>query len=310
MTATDQQAPTIPDELLPPEYDQLVPADQLVHGAYNPRRASPSEELHRSIEQTGLERALIVRPAEERDVYHITDGWQRYQAATNCGWESLPVRLFTSPLQALEAAETASIVREWSTYAWAQHCQAVATELECDSRQELVDQVAARTTKSPATVRRYLDVLSLPSEIHPLLVDGPDGGEQEWAALQNYNADVRRYDGLCWSVAYQLALHQSTISQRRVFGIAAYAVEFERSEDAIEFIELAASAADKPLDIVRREVLIGQQHPRYIEVPRTLVRMDRTQKQALLEYCREQRKSLTDLVTETLDSLATDIEES
>lgn len=295
------------DQMLPPEYDKLVAADRLSHGEYNPRRVRPRKELRRSIEKTGLQRALIVRPDNDGERYHITDGWQRYQAATDCGWETLPVRAFDSALEALEVAESDSIVREWTPYNWAQHCQAVANELECKSRQDLIGQVADRTTKSPATVRRYLDVLSLPIEVHPLLIDGPEGDEQTWAALHNYNNDIRRYDGLQWTVAHQLARQQSNLSEDRIIGIATKAVEFEVAEDAIEFIESAAEKPQKPLDIVRREVLLGQQHPRYIEVPRTVVQMDRTEKQALMRYCREQRQSLTELVTETLQSLAADV---
>ncbi len=307
MTQARYNTGSVDDALLPPEYDQLVPADQLKHGRYNPRRVRPRDELRQSIAEHGLQRALIVRPDTDGEGYHITDGWQRYQAATECGWEKLPVSVFESALDALEAAESASIVREWTPYAWAQHCQAVAAEVESESRQDLIEQVADRTTKSAATVRRYLDVLSLPDEVHPLLVDGPDGSEQTWAALKNYNNDVRRYDGLQWTVAHQLARRQSQLSERRVIGIAAKAVEFEGAEDAIEFVESAAEESEKPLDTIRREVLLGQQHPRYIEVPRTVVRMDRAEKQALMKYCREQRQSLTELVTEAVESVAADV---
>lgn len=309
MTQTDANPPERDEGSLPQDYDRLVPVTQLEHGEYNPRRVRPTEELRRSIAKSGIERPLIVRPAEASDGYHITDGWQRYQAATACGWEQLPVRIFESPLAALEATETASIVREWTTYAWAQHCQAVAAELDGDSRQDLLEQVADRTTKSPATVRRYLDVLSLPEEIHPLLIDGPDGSDQAWTALRNYNEHVRRYDGLGWTVAHQIARRQSSLRRDRVIGIAAKAVEFDRGDDATEFIESATEQPGKPLDVVRREVRLGQQHPRYIEVPRTVVRMDRDEKQALMAYCREQRQSLTEIVTETLESLATDVAE-
>jgi hypothetical protein len=86
-------------------------------------------------------------------------------------------------------------------------------------------------------------VLSLPIEVHPLLIDGPEGDKQTWAALRNYNDDIRRYDGLQWTVAHQLARQQSNLSEDRIIGIATKAVEFEVAEDAIEFIE---SAAEKP----------------------------------------------------------------
>ncbi|NHN64380.1 ParB N-terminal domain-containing protein [Haloarcula sp. JP-Z28] len=299
----------VADELLPAEYDRLISVNQLIHGEHNPRRVSPTKELRASVEQAGLQQPLIVRPDDEKDdLYHITDGWQRYQAATSCGWEVLPVRIFESPLAALEETETTSIVREWSTYEWAKYCQSVATELTADSQQDLIEQVTDQTTKSAGTVRRYLDVLSLPKEIHPLLIDGPEGHDRDWAALRNYNDQVRRYDGLPWTVAEYLARRQSGLDQDRIIGIAALAVEFTQSEDAIEFIDRASDHSSKPLDIVRKEVLLGQQHPRMLEVPRVVVSLDRAKKQAIMEYCRKNRRSLTDIVTETFESLAVDAE--
>ena len=299
----------VDDELLPADYDRLIPADQLIHGEHNPRRVGPTKELRASVEQAGLHQPLIVRPDDEQDeLYHITDGWQRYQAATACGWEVLPVRVFESSLAALGATETTSIVREWSIYEWAKYCQSVAAELTADSRQDLIKKVAARTTKSAGTVRRYLDVLSLPEEVHPLLIDGPDGRERDWAALRNYNDRVRQYDGLPWTVAGYLARRQSGLGEDRTIGIAALAVEFAQSEDAMEFIDRASDCPDKPLDVVRKEVLLGQQHPRMLEVPRVVVSLDRTKKQAIMEYCHENRRSLTDIVTETIESLAADAE--
>ena len=283
--------------------------DSLIHGTHNPRRVTPSEELRTSIAETGISNPLIVRPDASDDVYHITDGWQRYQAATECGWERLPVRIHETALDALAATETASIVREWSTYEWAQYCQSVANELEAESTQELAELVAARTVKSPRTVRRYFDVLSLPAEIHPLLVNGSAGTSQQWTALKHHNSEVRRYDGLSWTVAGYLARRQAAISQDRVIGIAAMAVEFEHSDDAMEFIDRAVEAADMPLATVRKEVLFGQQHPRYLEVPRVAVALDREEKQAVMEHCHQHRRSLTDVVAKAIHSLATDVTE-
>lgn len=305
--ASDADREPIPEAKLPPEYDALVGVDSLVHGTHNPRRVTPSEELRASIAETGISKALIVRPDTTEDIYHITDGWQRYQAATECGWEQLPVRIYETALDALAATETASIVREWSTYEWAQYCQSIGAELEAESTQELAELVAARTVKSPRTVRRYFDVLSLPEEVYPLLVNGPEGASQQWTALQHHNSEVRRYDGLSWTVAGYLARRQSGLSQDRVVGIAAMAVEFDHSDDAMEFVDRAAEAAETPLGSVRKEVLFGQQHPRYLEVPRVAVALEREEKQAVMEYCHQHRRPLTDIVTETVNSLATDL---
>lgn len=295
-------------ERLPEMYDKLVPVEQLVHGEYNPRRVRPSETLEESIADSGICRPLIVRPDEDdgRELYHITDGWQRYQAATACGYEQLPVRIFETAVEALEATETASIVNEWSTYDWAKYCRALADQFteEAETQQEIIEEVSRRTVKSGRTVRRYLQVLSLPEEVHPLLREGPDGSEQAWAALKNYNRSVKQCDGLHLTVAAQLARRQSSLSEQRVIGIAAITVEFEQVDDAEAFIEAAAERPKTPLDTIRREVLFGQQHNRHLEVPRVTVELDKADKQALMDYCHEHRKPLTEIVSERIESLA------
>lgn len=294
-------------EKLPDDYDRLIPVDQLVHGEHNPRRVRPRDELRRSIDQIGIDCPVIVHPDEDNnEVYHITDGWQRYQAATSLGYEMLPANVYETALDALDATETESIVREWTTYGWARYCRSVASELEAESRHKLSAMVAERTVKSQWTVRRYLEVLDLPDEIHPLLTDGPTGTESEWTALQNWNTDIRRYDGLSWKVAYELARRKSEISKDRTIGIAANAVTFNNRDSAIEFVDCAVEESEKTLDIVRREVLLGQKHDQYLEVPRTAVKLDEKQKQAVMDYCHENRQSLGEIVTETVESLATE----
>jgi len=302
MSASNQT--DIAESLLPDDYDELVPIEKLVHGQHNPRRVRPQDELHRSIESQGINRPLIVRPSDEEDVYHITDGWQRYQAATECGWEALPVKVYETPLAALEATETESIVREWSTYEWAVYCESVAAELDCESTFKLAEKVADRTVKSARTVRRYLDVLSLPSEIHPLLNDGPAGSEREWAALKNYNPDVRRYDGLSWIVAARLARRQPELDRERVVGIAATAVTFDNRDDGEEFVELAADNPDMPLETVHKQVVFGQNHRRYLQVPQVAVQMTEEEKEAVMDYCRFRRKPLSEVVKETVERIA------
>lgn len=300
---TDKQA-DIDESKLPSEYDELVSVEKLVHGQHNPRQVRPKDELQRSIETSGINRPLIVRPDDEDEVLHVTDGWQRYQAATECGWEVLPVKIYETPLEALEATETESIVREWSTYEWAVYCESVAAELDGDSVHELAEKVADRTVKSLRTVQRYLEVLSLPHEVHLLLNDGPTGTEQEWMALRNHNPDVRRYDGLPWTVAAQLARQQSKLDRDRIVGIAVTAVTFDHSDDAEEFIELAADEQDQPLETVRKQVVFGQTHRRYLQVPQVAVRMREEKKEAVMDYCRARRKPLSAVVKEAVEQMA------
>ena len=310
------QAPSNPatnHELLPDTYDELLPVGQLIHGEHNPRRVRPSETLKQSIAGFGINKPLIVRPDPyEDDVFHITDGWQRYQAAVSCGWEQLPVRIYEDTLDALEATEMESIVREWSTYEWAQYCRSLADEIETDteSKSERARQVAARTSREADTVRRYIDVLSLPDEVHVLLSDGPEGTEQQWSALKNFNADVRQYGDLQWQVADRLARNQSGLSEQRVIEIAATAVEFQTAEQGIEFVDLAVANPEMRVDVLHRKVLFGKDYEQYLVIPRVSVKLSTAEKRAIMDYCHEQRKPLSEIISENITSLADELTDS
>ncbi|WP_436903593.1 ParB/RepB/Spo0J family partition protein [Halovenus halobia] len=295
---------------LPAAYDQLIPVEQLEHGVHNPRRVRPREELRESLKQDGLQRPLIVRPADEGDVYYITDGWQRYQAATSLGWEQLPVTVYDSALAALSATETASIVREWSSYDWAQYCQSLAEEVQdgADSRGQIANRVAARTSRSPQTVRRYLDGLSLPPVVHPLLCDGPDGDEEAWQALQHYNESVRRYNGLSWRVAARLGRRQRDVevSDARTIGAAANAVEYDTA-DALRFVDVAMDEPEIPFRAVHRRIQQAGQYSEYLQVPSVTVALDQAEREAIMAYCAEQRQPLSALIESQVRTLATEL---
>lgn len=300
--------------LLPDEEHTLVHISKLEHGEYNPRRVRPKDSLKRSVNNSGINRPLIVRPDPEDDLYHITDGWQRYQAALDAGWELLPVKICETTVEALDQTGLASIgSREWSPYEWARFSRSVANEVqgEDDSKMDVVHRVANVIDRGPTTVRQYLNVMSLPEAIHPLLTTGPDGSAQQWAQLQNYNEDVRQYSGLTLQVADRLATQQSAVcSDDRLIGIAAHAVEFSDSEDAIEFIELAVEEDEKRLERVQREVLVGSDHSEYLVVPQTAVKLSSEKKQAVIEDCHQKRRSISDIVTEAITSLADELTEA
>jgi len=297
--------------LLPDEDHTLVHVSKLVHGKHNPRRVQPKQTLKQSIEGSGINRPLIVWPDPTEDVYHITDGWQRYQAAIDAGWEQLPVKICETTLEALDQTKLDSAGRrEWSPYDWAQFCRSMAQELQTDddSKMDIARHVADAVDLTPNTVRRYLNVLSLPQVIHPLLTVGPDGSDTEWSHLQGYNEDVRQYRGLRLQVADRLATLQSSVSSdERLIAIAATAVEFTEPEDAIEFIELAVDDEEQRLDMIRREVLIGSDHNQYLIVPRVAVNLTTEQRQALMDYCHQHRQPLSDIVVEKISELAEEV---
>jgi ParB/RepB/Spo0J family partition protein len=299
-------------ELLPDEDHTLIQADKLVHGKHNPRFETPKSTLKQSIEGSGINRPLIVWYDSDNAVYHITDGWQRYQAATEAGWEVLPAVVYDSVREALDAARCDSAGRRpWNPYDWAQYCQSLAEEIKDDDESEtdVIQRVADAADLSYNTVRRYLHILTLPEVIHPLLIVGPDGSTGTWSRLKSYNADVKQYSGLTLKVADQLATHQSLVGEERIIGIAAYAVEFSASEDAIEFVEKAVTNDSQRLDMIQREVFAGSDHHQYIIVPRVAVKLPDAKRRAVMDHCHQQRRQLSDIVSETITSLAEDLTE-
>jgi len=297
-----------PDDDLPPGYDKLVNIEQLDHGEHNPRCVAPKDELVDSIARHGIQQPLIVWYDETKEVYHVTDGWQRYQAATQLGWEKLPVVTHDTALEALEAAESASIVREWSTYHWACHCQSAAKEITAQSYNERIKQVATRVSKSESTIDRYLAALALPQEVHILFSEGPEGSEQEWQALENHNETVRRYGDLSWVVAAKIgrAYRAGEISQSRAIALAANAVCYEL-DLATSFVELGCDEPEWPVQTIHRLVQQNAGDGEYLQVPRVSVPLAKGQKQQVMEYCAEKRIPLSELVSTHLQEFAEEL---
>jgi len=302
----------VPDpEMLPDEDHTLVPVEKLVHGEHNPRRVQPKKRLRQSIKGSGINRPLIVRPDPTEDIYHIIDGWQRYQAATDCGWEFLPVKICDTLMDAFAETNMASMGRrEWTIYDRARFCRSLFDELktEDDSKMAIARQVGERLDRNPNAVRRYVNVLSLPEEIHPVLTNGPEGTSKQWAVLKNSNEDVRQYNGLWWEVADVLATRQSEVSSKdRLIAIAANAVEFSNPDDAKEFIKEAAADDNRPLDLIRREIRNGSNHDQYLILPRTAIKLSPEKKQAVMDHCHQERRHLSDIVSEEITSLANEM---
>ena len=293
-------------DLLPDAYDELVPIDQLVHGKHNPRRVPPTPALQRSVANHGLQRPLVVHQPEGADVYHITDGWQRYQAATSAGWTHLPVRIHETALAALGSAERESLSKNFTTYQWAKHCRAIAREIEASSRHERAQKVVAITDRARGvrTVKRYLRVLELPEPIHALLRDAPDGTEQDWQALQNRNPDVRQYGPLSWVVANQIAKGQDAVDDARLIGIAAWAVTFNDREQAEEFVRAAVETPGRRLDQVVRQTRSNGQLERRFVVPRVAVPVSSDEKDALMDELSSGTQSMSEVIIEHVQQLA------
>jgi hypothetical protein len=56
--------------------------------------------------------------------------------------------------------------------------------------------------------------------------------------------------------------------------------------------------------MVRREVLVGSDHSQHMVVPRVAVKLTTDEKEALMDYCHQQRCPLSDIVAEEITTLA------
>ena len=303
---------------LPATYDQLVSIDQLVHGKHNPRRVSPSDQLRRSVANEGLQHPLIVHMPDSDEKYHITDGWQRYQAAVSAGWTQLPVQIYPTAEAALKAAERTSMGREWTTYHWAQYCQSLAVEIadeDADNATErnIAERVARRTdhARNPRTIQMYIKALELPEEIHPLLTEGPEGSDQDWYALQNFNQRVRQFGSLHWQVGEMLARRRDGLSDQRTIGIAAMAVKYDTQTLARKFVSEATEADPNiPLETIYEKVLFGDEEQHYLKAPSVTLRVSPETKHDVMDYCSEQQVALSNLVEEALKEVVRKVSEN
>lgn len=304
------RSPTPPAAKLPDQYDALLDIERLIHGEHNPRNVSPTDALRASIEADGIDRPLIVRPDAETDRYHITDGWQRYQAATQLGWERLPVSIYESPLEALAATERTSLGREWTTYDRAQFHRSIAAELGTEGMTvwEIATEIAEKRAATAQTIRRHLDAVALPTVIHPLFNAGPEGTESQWCALKNHNDAVRRYGPLSWRAVGRLGrrAREHDLAERRIIAIAANAVRYD-TDTAIEFIEAAATEPELSIEAVKQRIQHAGRHEAYFRVPSVTVELSDREQQALMQHCADQRRQLSSVVESLIQSKAAEL---
>jgi ParB/RepB/Spo0J family partition protein len=297
---------------LPDSYDELVEHERLQHGEHNVRFASPSEQLKRSIEKDGIQSPLVVRPVEGDDAYQVTDGWQRYQAALELGWDELPVKIYENTLQALEAAETQSIVREWTTYQAARHVNSLYSELreEFSSKSEAVEIVAERTARSKPTVRRYLNALQLPEVLHPLLKKRQNITDAEWEAIKNHKDDIRNFDGLSWQVAAEAGQHAAEVDDERLIRIVLATLGYDSNEGE-RLVQEAIEDPDASMSMLKYRLFDGgSEHHNWIRVPQTGIRLENDKKEAIMDYCHERKVHLSDVVEEQMKNFAENVQRS
>lgn len=297
---------------LPDDYDKMVSLDRLKHGEHNVRRVPPSPDLVKSIERHGIQQALIVRPDPEDNQFHVTDGWQRYQAAMQVGFNELPVNIYDDVIEALNQAELYSTVDEWNTYHHASHCQSLAEELEGAVDGNLVDEVTKRVNRSPRQVKRYLKALSLPEEIYPLLKESDNTKDAEWLPLKNYARNKEsniKQRNLQWDAAAKLGEFSDELGDEELIRLAAYASGLDDTETAIEFIEEAVENPDLTLSEVYHGLMHGGEHEDYLQVPTVAIKMEKENRRAIMDFCDKQRVSIADIAEHQMREFAEKVKE-
>jgi len=300
------------DGRLPDNYDAVVPSERLRHGEHNVRVSAPSETLKRSIEKDGIEKPLITRrPSADSELLHVTDGWQRYQAAVELGWQELPVKIYNNTMAALEAAERNSIVDEWTTFHAASHVSSLYQELPVDEMGEAdtIAHIADRTARSQQTVRRYLNAFSLPEALHPLLKKRGNITDAEWQAVENYRDDVRQYDGFSWQVAAEAGQRADQVSDERLIRVM-LATLGHTSNDGIELVRELIDNPDCSIRMAEYRLFdgVGPDEERSMHVPQFSLTIDEEKKSAILDYCHQNRIHLSDVVEQRVREFADQVE--
>lgn len=146
--------------------------------------------------------------------------------------------------------------------------------------------------------------------IHLLLTDSSDGESKQWQALQHYNDEVRRYNGLSWRVGARLGrrLRGRDELSTRAIGTAANAVVYD-TVPAQEFVDIAMANPDLPFRTVHKQTQQAKGASKYLQVPSVTVAVEPAEREAIKAYCAEQRQPLSALVEEKIHALAAEVTE-
>jgi ParB/RepB/Spo0J family partition protein len=297
----------------PDSFDALVDVSKLKRGEHNVRNATPAEHLKSSIEMEGIKKPLLVRDAADDEKLHITDGWQRYQAAVSLGWQQIPVNIYTDTLEALRAADALSITDDWTRFHMARHCQSLMSELQTDglSYEKAIEKVADETSRSEPTVRRYINAFRLPDVLHPLLKKQSNVTEMEWTHLQNHKPDVRRYSGLSWQVAAKAGSNVDKFDDEvKLINAVLETLEYDAKEGKA-FLQQFIDDPSISIDMARHCVFDGvtPTEKRTYRIPRTSMSMDPDRKELVSDHLTQQKTQIGDKVEKLVKDWAKELEE-
>jgi ParB family chromosome partitioning protein len=138
------------------EYRNL-PLSILTESKSNPRRIfddAALKELAASIRSQGVLSPLLVRPLNERS-FEIVAGARRYRAAQMAQAETVPVRIVNlTDVEALEAQLIENLQRR--DVHPLEEAQGFCALLNLDEPKYSIEQIAAKTGKSPTYGERYM----------------------------------------------------------------------------------------------------------------------------------------------------------
>lgn len=295
---------------LPDQYDELIGADELAWDAeYNVRKAVPSTELIESIRSTGIKYALTVRPAPDRDIYLIADGWQRYQAGVQVGYETLPCDVYETE-RALVEARRASINDEWTLEETIKHHVSVYQRYREQglSKQEAIERTTDTHEIHQSTLWRYRRAYALPPLARSLLKPPEKRTDDEWQQLQKFDPEIKRYQSrLPIDVAARLGKLYTTcdLEEKQVIETAVVLLGVE-TDIALAVIDGLEPNPDRnPEELLTSELVTDTTTNGVIRLPQSIV-TDEEIKGALERHCQQTRRPLADVITELLEDFVED----
>ena len=91
-----------------------------------------------------------------------------------------------------------------------------------------------------------------------------------------------------------------------IIAIAANAVQYD-TDTALEFIEAAATEPELSIEAVKQRIQHAGRHEAYFQVPSVAVELSDREKQALMQYCADQRCQVSSLVKSLVQGKATEL---
>ena len=73
---------------------------------------------------------------------------------------------------------------------------------------------------------------------------------------------------------------------------------------------MAVTNPEMRVGVLQQKVLLGKDYEQYLVVPRVSLKLSTAEKRAIMDYCREHRKPLCEIVSESFTSLADEITEN